>query len=204
VRGRVTFDSAAAHPRFLSMMLSPADAASVIDGSNTVLGRVAADGTFALEGVPPGHYTISTALDPREGWKLASAVWRGSDVADIPLTVAYENLEGIAATLTTRQTTLSGTLTGAAGEPIGGIDVVLFPLDERMRIHNTRRVASSRTTVAGEYEIRGLPPGAYGVAVVDDVDPEALRDPAVLAQLRPVSTVTLDASDTRHDIALKR
>jgi len=41
------------------------------------------------------------------------------------------------------------------------------------------------------------------VALVDDVDVQSLRDPAVLAQLTAVSTVTLTAADSRHDIVVR-
>jgi hypothetical protein len=130
-------------------------------------------------------------------------MWRDVDIADVPITIAYEDVDGIVVTLTPRSPMLTGRVTDAAGTPLNGLDVVLFPIDPALRLRNSRRVATARTSVAGDYEIRGLPPGDYGVALVDDVDVQSLRDPAVLAQLTAVSTVTLTTADSRHDVVVR-
>jgi len=186
-----------------NLMLSPADSASLMDDGNTALGNVTADGSFTLSRVPPGSYVLRPTYPPSVGWRIESAMWRDVDIADVPITIAYEDVDGIAVTLTPRSPMLTGRVTDAAGTPMNGLDVVLFPIDPALRLRNSRRVATARTSVAGDYEIRGLPPGDYGVALVDDVDVQSLRDPAVLAQLTAVSTVTLTAADSRHDIVVR-
>ena len=184
-------------------MLSPADSASLMDDGNTALGNVTADGSFTLSRVPPGRYVLRPTYPPSVGWRIESAMWRDVDIADVPITIAYEDVDGIAVTLTPRSPMLTGRVTDAAGTPLNGLDVVLFPIDPALRLRNSRRVATARTSVAGDYEIRGLPPGDYGVALVDDVDVQSLRDPAVLAQLTAVSTVTLTTADSRHDVVVR-
>ena len=90
------------------------------------------------------------------------------------------------------------TTTDASGSPMNGVDVVAFPAADAYRVRNSRRVLSSRTTIAGGYEIRGLPPGAYVLAVADDeIDEVMLRDPAVVGRLRPLATAMLAAGETR-------
>jgi hypothetical protein len=203
IRGTVVIEAGAPRPRYLSMQLVPADSDSLLDGGNTVIANVGADGTFTMNGVPPGRYLLRTTLGGQEPLHLASAAWRGTDIADVPLSVAYEDIGEVAVTLTTRSSTLRGRVTDAAGNPVNGIDVVAFPLDEKLRVRHSRRVGTARTEISGEYDIRGLPPGTYGVALVEDVDVPSLNDPAVLAQLTAVSTVTLTASETRHDIVVR-
>ena len=203
VRGTVRVAQGAPRPPETSLMLSPADSASLMDDGNTALGNVTADGSFTLSRVPPGRYVLRPTYPPSVGWRIESAMWRDVDVADVPITIAYEDVDGIAVTLTPRSPMLTGRVTDAAGTPMNGLDVVLFPIDPALRLRNSRRVATARTSVAGDYEIRGLPPGDYGVALVDDVDVQSLRDPAVLAQLTAVSTVTLTTADSRHDVVVR-
>jgi len=203
VRGIVTLEPGARRPEDLSMQLIPADTSSLLDGGNTVIGTVGVDGSFTLTGVPPGRYLLRTTLGADEPLRLLSAAWRGVDIADVPLSVAYEDVGAVAVTLTSRSATLKGTVTDTAGNPLNGIDVVAFPLEENLRVRNSRRVATSRTGMSGEYEMRGLPPGDYALALVDEVDPEALRDPSIFAQLTPVSTVTVNAGETRHDVVVR-
>jgi len=203
VRGAVRFAAGSPRPRDTSLVLSPADTTSPLADTSTTPVEVGPDGAFRLSRVPPGRYVLRTTLPVSSQWRIESAMWRDTDVSDVPITIAYEDIDGIAVTLTPKPSRLTGNVTDAAGAPLNGLDVVLFPLDPALRVRNSRRVATARTSVAGEYEIRGLPPGAYGVALVDDVDVQALNDPAVLAQLTAVSTVTLTASETRHDIVVR-
>jgi hypothetical protein len=203
VRGMVGVAQGAPRPPETSLMLSPVDSTSLMDDGNTALGNVTADGSFTLSRVPPGRYVLRPTYPPSVGWRIESAMWRDVDVADVPITIAYEDVDGIAVTLTPRSPMLTGRVTDAAGTPLNGLDVVLFPIDPALRLRNSRRVATARTSVAGDYEIRGLPPGDYGVALVDDVDVQSLRDPAVLAQLTAVSTVTLTTADSRHDVVVR-
>jgi len=203
VRGAVRFAPGAPRPREMSLALSPADTAGLLGDSDTAPVDLAADGSFILPRVPPGRYVLRTTVPSSSQWRIASAMWRDTDVSDVPVTIAYEDVGGITVTLTPRPPILAGTVTDAAGVPLNGLDVVLFPLDPARRLRNSRRVATARTSVAGDYEIRGLPPGDYGVALVDDVDVQSLRDAAVLAQLTAVSTVTLTTADSRHDVVVR-
>jgi hypothetical protein len=197
VRGTVKTDEGVPGPSRFSVLLAPADADGMLDDNNGAMGQVAADGTFTVPGVPAGRYFLRTFLNDRDSWALSSAIAGTIDIADEPLTVGRDDVSGITVTLTKQKTRLSGIVNDATGAPANGVDVVAFPADERYRVRDSRRVVVSRTTIAGEYDIRGLPPGRYALAIADDVDQQAVRDPNVVNRLKPVSAVTLAAGDAR-------
>src|SRR4029079_15901733 len=123
VRGTVSVAQGAPRPPETSLMLSPADSASLMDDGNTALGNVTADGSFTLSRVPPGRYVPPPAYPPSVGWRIESAMWRDVDIADVPVTIAYEDVDGIVVTLTPRSPMLTGRVTAPAGTPLNGLDV---------------------------------------------------------------------------------
>jgi hypothetical protein len=202
LRGTVTFDGATPPRQRPSISLHPADADNIVEDGG--FATAAADGTFVMNGVPPGRYVVYAINSDRDGWTLASAKLGETDITDIPLTVGGQDIDGVVVSLTTSRTVLTGIVSDPSGTGVNGVDVVAFPADEKYRVRSSRRVSVSRTTVAGEYEFRGLPPGVYGLAVVDEADREALRDPAVLGRLKAAVTVTLAPGETKqHAITLK-
>jgi hypothetical protein len=206
VRGRATFEGgpppgARSSP---SLALGPADADALIDDNGGIFAPIAADGSFTLTGVPPGRYVMHAMTSSSDGWRLASAKVGQLDIADVPLAVDREDVGGVAVIMTMSRSLLRGRVTWKTGDPANGVDVIAFPTEEKYRVRDSRRVATAHTTIAGEYEIAGLPPGTYGIAVADDVDVQALKDPGVVRRLRAISTVTLAAGETRmHDVTVR-
>jgi hypothetical protein len=206
VRGRATFEGgpppgARSSP---SLALGPADADALIDDNGGIFAPIAADGSFTLTGVPPGRYVMHAMTSSSDGWRLASAKVGELDIADVPLAVDREDVGGVAVIMTMSRSLLRGRVTWKTGDPANGVDVIAFPTEEKYRVRDSRRVATAHTTIAGEYEIAGLPPGTYGIAVADDVDVQALKDPGVVRRLRAISTVTLAAGETRvHDVTVR-
>ena len=205
ISGTATFSGGApARARSAWVAVNSSDADSPIDVNNGVSGAIEADGRFVLEGVPPGRYVLLMRSSSRDGWSLDAAKRGDADITDIPLTVGREDIDGVTVSVTREQTILRGKITAATGAPVNGVDVVAFPTDPKYRLRYSRRVRTNRTNVAGEYEIAGLPPGSYGLAIVDDVDEQALREPAAIAQLRAIATVTLAAGETKqHTVVIK-
>ena len=119
------------------------------------------------------------------------------DAADIPLAVGGGDITGVSVTMTDAKSRVRGRVSGAGGGAVSGIDVIALPTDPRFRTRKSRRVATARTTVDGDYEIAGLPPGDYALALADNPDRDALNDPAVLQKLPPVSSFTLGRGETR-------
>ena len=199
ISGTATF-SGGTPPRARSawVAVNPSDADSPIDINNGVSGAIEADGRFVLDGVPPGRYVLLMRSSYGDGWSLDAAKLRDADITDIPLTVGREDIDGVTLSVTREHTVLRGKITDAAGAPVNGVDVVAFPTDPKYRVRYSRRVRTNRTTVAGEYEIAGLPPGSYELALVDEADEQALREPAAVAQLQAVATVTIGAGETKQ------
>jgi hypothetical protein len=126
------------------------------------------------------------------GHSMASAVFGGQDILDVPLemTGTPGPADGLV-TLTTKTTELSGTVQDAAGQPASAVTVIVFPSDERFWAPESRRIQGVRPATDGRYQVRNLPPGDYRLAVVSDVEPGRWFDPAFLRQLGGFVTLTL-------------
>jgi uncharacterized protein (DUF2141 family) len=192
VAGRVVTDTGAevAYSR-MSVGLSPIGA---LKNELGVVGPAAVDaaGRFTIKGVSPGRYRLTVMGGMPAGHSLASAVFGGQDILDIPLeaTGAPGPADGLV-TLTTKTTELTGTIQDAAGQPASAVTVIVFPSDERFWTPESRRIQGVRPATDGRYQVRNLPPGDYRLVVVSDVEPGRWFDPAFLRQLGGFATVTL-------------
>jgi hypothetical protein len=129
-----------------------------------------------------------------------------TDLTDLAFPVGKDDIEGLEVSVTRRQTRVQGTVKNQDGARLNGVTVLAFPVERKYQIRNSRRVLASRTTLAGEYDITGLPPGTYALAVVDAPQYEpTLHDPAFFAALRPASTVTLAAGESKtHSFVVRQ
>ena len=202
VQGVATFDGEPpARARTVMLGIGAADASSLFDENNSANGWVERDGRFTIPGVPAGRHVLYVGSG--DGWTLASAKIGDVDITDSAFTIGREDIPGVTIALTRTRTMLRGKVSDATGSPLNGVYVVAFPLDEKYRVRGSRRVQSNRTTIGGEYELTGLPPGRYGLAVEDEIDQQALRDPENVAKLRAVATVTLTAGETTRDVVVR-
>jgi hypothetical protein len=87
------------------LVLSPPDTSAIGPGFLGGRSNVRADGSFTLTNVAPGAYTLTVSSGRGGG---------GGEVAQVPLTVASEDLAGLYIS-TTRGATLSGSVMAAAG-----------------------------------------------------------------------------------------
>jgi len=144
---------------------------------------VNADGSFAVTGVPPGRYRIS--LSGVGGWTLVSATLSAADVLDTPLEVrSGADITGIVATITNRLTEISGIVTDSAGRPSPEYTALVIPADRALWMTAPRRTSGLvKIASDGRYQVTGLPPGDYLLAVIVDADPQQLADPAFLEQI---------------------
>jgi hypothetical protein len=192
VAGRIVTDTGAevAYSR-MSLGLSPIGAQKNELG---IVGPAAVDATgrFTIKGVSPGRYRLTVMGGMPSGHSMASAVFGGQDILDIPIemTGAPGPADGLV-TLTTKTTELTGTIQDAAGQPASGVTVIVFPSDERFWTPESRRIQGVRPATDGRYQVRNLPPGDYRLVVVSDVEPGRWFDPAYLRQLGGFAMVTL-------------
>jgi hypothetical protein len=191
ISGRVVFDGTTPRPDCRKvacrpMLVSRAGQPGGVVFAGDLTGVMDPAGPVVFTGVPPGAYAIALSA-PMTGWTMESAVIGGRDAMDVPIEVApHQDLSGLVATFTDRQTELTGsTPVGGTAPPADTVSVVVFPADRRLWISGARRVRIARPDTSGQYRVVGLPPGDYFVAVVTNFDAEADLDAPRLATLEP-------------------
>jgi protocatechuate 3,4-dioxygenase beta subunit len=189
VTGIVRFEGSVAPPEDLSRVR--VNLAAAPSRGQVRLGvspaQVAVDGTFTIPGVTPGSYRIAGNV-PSGGaaseWSLKSIVVDGQSAMDTLLDVQPGRSPGeIVLTFTDRIAVLSGTLQDAAGNPAPDYFIIVFTTDRTKWRPQSRLIASSRPFADGRYEFRGIPPGEYFLAAVEDVEQGEWYDPAFLESL---------------------
>ena len=105
---------------------------------------------------------------------------------------------GAIATLTQYRGSLAGTLLNGTGEPVPGAAVLVYPVDERYRGLNARRIRYAVSSPDGDYVAAGLRPGEYRVAALGDVELGAWYEPGFLRQLDATAVQVSIAADSRR------
>jgi hypothetical protein len=180
------------------------------DGTAPIPTAARADGTFEIQGILPGRFTVTTTL-PRApgpgGWWLKSAVVGGRDVLDDPLEVTAQTppMTGAVVTFSDRHAELTGSLQTASGQPATEFFVIVFPTERAWWRPGARRVRATRPASDGRYSVIDLPAGDYFIAALTDVEPDEWRNPAFLAQLvgASIRITVRDGARTTQDIRLK-
>jgi hypothetical protein len=166
--------------------------------------RVGEDGRFTITGYQPGRYFFTSA-GRAPGWFLKSVMVNGINALDQPFELTTEDLDTVVVTFVDRQTTLSGTVTGASGAPAEGT-VMIFPAAHREWIARGmagRLVRSVRTQAAGSFTIAGLPARDYLVVALAEEDVPDPQDPSVYAALARVATTVTLVEDGARTVSLK-
>jgi protocatechuate 3,4-dioxygenase beta subunit len=113
------------------------------------------DLTFTLKGLM-GEFVLRTG---RPGAFLKSVLLGGEDITDVPH--EFKPGDKVTIVLTSRASTLEGTLLGSSGAPTPDAGVVLFPEDKALWRANSIRVQMTVSDVNGHFRIRGLRAGRY-------------------------------------------
>lgn len=150
-----------------------------------------ADGGFTINGVLPGRYFL------RVPWTMRSATVAGQDVLELPFEISGDrNVTGVEITVTDRTTEVVGTLTDAAGNPLGNQLVAIAPTNQQQWIPGSRRIVTATTGPYGRFTLR-VPPGDYVVGPIGDVESGSQYDPQVLGLLMATgSRVTVTEGDS--------
>jgi hypothetical protein len=162
---------------------------------------VNADGTFEIQGIPPGAYLfqVTGAGVSSTEWWPRSLVAGDRDLLDrlIDVSVGSPSMRAVL-TMSDRHTELSGRLQTPTGQPASDVFVIAFAADRRMWGPGARRVRAVRPAVDGVFSIADLPPGDYLLGAVTDVDADEWRSPAFLERLSPASIkITLGEGEKR-------
>jgi hypothetical protein len=122
----------------------------------------------------------------------------GADISDQPTTLVTEKPVTVRIVVTSGTGSIAGSVTNGAGQPAAGALAVAYSTDNRRWGARSRFVRTAEVSTNGRYTIRGLLPGDYRVAFVDDLEEGAWEDPEVLARLESVATrVTLAQAATQ-------
>jgi hypothetical protein len=143
---------------------------------------VAADGRFTLAGVVPGKY----ALRANGPGVLKSSIVNGEDTLDFPMDFTGDS-DVTDAVLTlmevSKLTSLTGTLTDAAGRPAVDYTVIAATSDQKYWTPGSRRIAVSRPGPDGRFTFGNLPAGDYLLAAANNLESGAQFDPEFLKSL---------------------
>ena len=92
----------------------------------------------------------------------------GIDVTDASLAFGArdQSLSDVVVVLTNRVTELSGTVSNSSGQPVFDYSLLVFPLDRERWYAGSRFFRRASPAQAGNFTVRGLPPGDYFVAPV--------------------------------------
>lgn len=174
-------------------------------GSGAAPTPLKADGTFAVQNLLPGSYTVelTTPKAVNETWWVRSAMVRGQDVLDVPLELAAgAGPSELVFTLSDRRPSLSGVVRADAAAGVSESVVIAFSTDPAHWRAHTRRVRAVRPDTSGRYEITDVAPGEYFVVAVREAAPDAWHDAAFLEQLvaRAVRTTVGDGERKTADL----
>jgi len=144
----------------------------------------AADGSYAITGLPANSYTVKFSAP--SGVNLAPEYWRDavtSSAATPVIVTAGATVAGIDVQLAAGGT-ISGTVTGPGGFPLAGVDVLAGPFYDSP-------AGSALTAADGSYTITGLVAGSYTVKFYPpsgvNLAPEYWRDAVTSSAATPVS-----------------
>jgi len=192
VTGQVRFEGTRLKPpadlNAVRISLTPMQAEGTVAFAPGTTG-IDAQGRFTITGVTPGRYRLGAAFPGSgrpDGWQLRSAIASGQDTLDIPLTVQpSQSISGGSIVFADRMAELTGTVHNAAGGAPNEFTVILFSSDRAHWLPRARRIQAMRPSADGAFTFRGLPPGDYHLAAIDDVEAGEWFDPAFLQRLLP-------------------
>src|SRR5439155_1879117 len=118
---------------------------------------VSDDGSFAMDGLPPGRYLISTQTEKTFAWFSYPAEL--TLATGTPIDVTATDATGINIILPNTAGTITGTITRSDnGQPVLGALI-------SVRTFLDAAFASAASRVDGTYLVRGVAPGLYKVRV---------------------------------------
>ena len=173
-----------------------------------ILSVVSSEGTFSLEGVDPGVYSLDVRGVSHDGmtWKLRTASAVGRDLlAPFEVTPESGDISDVVLQLSTRSSTLAGRVTTSEAQPVSEYYVIAFPTDTGMWVEGSRRLLLTRPDQDGRYVFKDIPEGEYHVAVLAD-RPGEWQSRAFLqsATLFSARTIVEHAHTTTLDLRLVR
>jgi protocatechuate 3,4-dioxygenase beta subunit len=142
--------------------------------------EVKPDGTFRIAGVPPGVWDIAVEPVPQGGF-IKSMRLGGQDVLTQDMRIGPETGAPLNIVLSTRGAVVDGAVTGAAGDRAKKAYVLLAPAGQWEDVWTFYRVVPADEN--GNFEFRGVAPGAYTLYALARMDSDPSQDPGFLKSL---------------------
>lgn len=175
---------------------------------STVASAMSSNGSFVLDSLGPGTYSLGVSSETRTDLWVRSAIFQGSDLLDQPLILGPGRLglNGVTLLVTSQAIGVEGIFRDRDGAPAHGYHIIAFAADSRFWIPGSRRIQTTRPASDGRYAFRRLPPGSYYLAAVTRLESDLLNQADFLREaLNQAVPVTIrDASMTTLDIQLGR
>jgi len=203
IRGQLRIENA---PRLdlttLVVLLRPANGSSnPVVGSEQ--GRLKPDGSFELNNVSPGRYTVSISGGTRamRDYFLKKVIAGGRDVSDSDVIVPGSTTVSMSLILSPAAASLEGSVVDDQNQPVANVTVVAVP--DATHQDQIDRYQRSLADQHGHFLLRGLTPGRYTVFAWPHVDEGAYYDPDFLKEYEPSGEKVQLGEGARRTVMLK-
>jgi hypothetical protein len=146
----------------------------------------------------PGKYL----LDASSVGQVKTVTWRGRDYTRMPFDAsAGEDILDVVVTITSKSTSLVGTVRDGPASGMEPVAVIVFPAERDQWVDygiQPQRLRSTHTTSLGGFRFSTLPAGDYYLVAVPSDYVDAWHDPAFLEKIsRAATPVTLGWGDKK-------
>ncbi len=139
---------------------------------------------FSFQVAVPAAEIAFRALVAMPEWVVKTIKIGNLDVTDSGVDLRNAQDITVEVELTNHPPEITGTVTGASGEPLKEFTILALPEDRQLWIPDSRLVVTVRSDAQGRYRIRTLPPGRYFIVVVDNRQTVNVLDPDFLDHMR--------------------
>ena len=170
-----------------------APAGSLLSGTR----QLTAGPEFSAMHLIPGRYYVRVGALPA-GWFVKSIEAAGQNAMDEPVEI-FDGSDPILVTITTHATEILGTVRDARAVPAVGATVIIMPITSSgQSVWTPNRIRETRSSTAGVFTVKGLPPGEYLAIAIDDAVAENWQDERVVATLRTLAVrFSLEVGETK-------
>jgi hypothetical protein len=157
-----------------------------------------ADGSFRLNNVSPGDYTVVVA--GKSDAYLEAITFGGRDVLRSGLRVNGPAQGQLEIVVSTNSGSVEGSVVAARREPVARATVVAIPDAGRRGRTDLYKVGS--TDSAGRFQLSGLAPGTYELFAWEEIESGAWHDPDVVRAAAGRSRMVQIAEGSRGSVEL--
>jgi hypothetical protein len=140
----------------------------------------APDGSFELQGVPPGDFRLSVRALPPDAY-VRSMRMGSDDALDAGLHISGSPRETLEIVIGANAGQLTGTVVNPRREPLSNVTVAIVPGAAADR-HRTDLYKSATTDSSGRFQFHGLAAGTYAAFAWESVEDGAWQDPDFIRQ----------------------